>query len=112
MRPTKSIQLKAAFLLLVFAFNTVLAFACSLGLKMGYNNRHPGTLPKRKCVVLRMGTMVWPMAMITPIPGKTTAVRMPLSFKKKTRNCDGFPALTQTRCLWPSFLILGVRIST
>ena len=35
MRPIKSIQLKAAFLLLVFAFNTVLAFACSVGLNYG-----------------------------------------------------------------------------
>jgi hypothetical protein len=32
--------LKAAFLLTVFALNTVLAFACSLGVKLGYNNQH------------------------------------------------------------------------
>jgi hypothetical protein len=40
MRLIKSIQLKAAFLLTVFALNTVIAFACSMGLKMGYNDKH------------------------------------------------------------------------
>jgi hypothetical protein len=40
MRQKKSIQIKAALLLTVFALNTVIAFACSMGLKMGYNNTH------------------------------------------------------------------------
>lgn len=40
MKINKSIQLKAAILLTVFALNTVVSFACSLGLKMGYNNHH------------------------------------------------------------------------
>ena len=40
MRQNKSIQLKAAVLLVVFALNTVIAFACSLGLNMGYNENH------------------------------------------------------------------------
>jgi hypothetical protein len=40
MRQNKSIKLKAAFLLTVFALNTVVAFACSLGLNMGYNENH------------------------------------------------------------------------
>ena len=35
-----SIKLKAAFFLVVFALNTILAFACSLGLDMGYNSEH------------------------------------------------------------------------
>jgi hypothetical protein len=35
-----SIKLKAAFLLTVFALNTMLAFACSMGVKMGYNDQH------------------------------------------------------------------------
>ncbi len=33
-------KLKAAFLLTVFALNTVIAFACSLGLDLGYNKHH------------------------------------------------------------------------
>jgi hypothetical protein len=40
MRHYKFIKLKAAFLLTVFALNTVVAFACSLGLNMGYNQKH------------------------------------------------------------------------
>ena len=40
MRQNKSIKLKAAFLLTVFALNTVVAFACSLGLNLGYNENH------------------------------------------------------------------------
>lgn len=40
MKQNTSIKLKAAFLLAVFALNTVLGFACSMGLKMGYNNHH------------------------------------------------------------------------
>ena len=40
MKQNKSIKIKAAFLLTVFALNTVVAFACSLGLNMGYNENH------------------------------------------------------------------------
>lgn len=40
MKTSKSIKLKAAFLLMVFALNTVIAFACSMGLNMGYNKKH------------------------------------------------------------------------
>lgn len=35
-----SIQKKAAFLLLVFALNTIVGFACSLGVDMGFNTKH------------------------------------------------------------------------
>ena len=42
MKKNSSIQLKAAFLLIVFALNTVLGFACSMGLDMGYNKSHHG----------------------------------------------------------------------
>lgn len=35
-----SIQVKAAFLLIVFALNTVVGFACSIGLDMGFNTKH------------------------------------------------------------------------
>ncbi len=35
-----SIQLKALFLLLVFAINTVVGFACGLGVDMGFNAPH------------------------------------------------------------------------
>jgi hypothetical protein len=40
MKPNTSIQLKAAFLFIVFALNTAVGFACSMGLEMGYNNKH------------------------------------------------------------------------
>lgn len=40
MKNKKSIQLKAAFLLMVFALNTVVGFACSVGVDMGFNSRH------------------------------------------------------------------------
>ena len=35
-----TIQLKAAFLLLVFGLNTIVGFACSLGLNMSFNTSH------------------------------------------------------------------------
>jgi hypothetical protein len=35
-----SIQLKAAFLLVVFALNTAAGFACSIGFDMGFNKSH------------------------------------------------------------------------
>lgn len=34
------IKLKAAFLLMVFALNTVVGFACSVGVDMGFNSKH------------------------------------------------------------------------
>ena len=35
-----SIQVKAAFLLLVFSLNTIVGFACAAGLDMGFNSKH------------------------------------------------------------------------
>ncbi len=35
-----SIQIRAAFLLMVFALNTVVGFACSVGVDMGFNSKH------------------------------------------------------------------------
>lgn len=40
MKKTLSIQLKAAFLVLVFGFNTVAGFACAIGIDMGFNKTH------------------------------------------------------------------------
>jgi hypothetical protein len=40
MKPRFSIQLKAAFLLVVFSINTVVGFACAVGLDMGFNTKH------------------------------------------------------------------------
>ncbi|MGN6541494.1 MAG: HYC_CC_PP family protein [Ginsengibacter sp.] len=40
MNRKKSIQLKAAFLLIAFSLNTVIGFACSVGLDMGFNSHH------------------------------------------------------------------------
>ena len=37
---THSIQIKAAFLLIVFVTNTIVGFACSMGLDMGFNSKH------------------------------------------------------------------------
>jgi hypothetical protein len=35
-----SIQLKAAFLLIVFSINTIVGFACAIGIDMGFNFTH------------------------------------------------------------------------
>ena len=35
-----SIQLKAAFLIIVFSFNTIIGFACAIGIDMGFNTTH------------------------------------------------------------------------
>ena len=35
-----SIQIKAAFLLIVFSLNTVIGFACAVGIDMGFNSTH------------------------------------------------------------------------
>jgi len=40
MKRNTSIKLKAAFLLIVFALNTVVGFACSVGVEMGFNTKH------------------------------------------------------------------------
>ena len=40
MKITTSIKIKSAFLMTVFSMNTVLGFACSIGLDMDYNNSH------------------------------------------------------------------------
>jgi len=40
MNRTTSIKIKATLLITVFSLNTVLGFACSLGLDMGYNKSH------------------------------------------------------------------------
>jgi hypothetical protein len=36
----KGTRYKALFLLIVFSLNTVLGFACSVGINMGYNKKH------------------------------------------------------------------------
>jgi hypothetical protein len=43
MKKDLSIKLRAAFLLIVFALNTMVAFACSIGVDMGYNRISNGT---------------------------------------------------------------------
>ena len=40
MKGILSIQLKAGLLLIVFAMNTVIGFACSVGLDMKFNSKH------------------------------------------------------------------------
>ena len=40
MKRSPSIQLKAAFLLIVFSLNTVVGLACAVGLDMGFNRLH------------------------------------------------------------------------
>jgi hypothetical protein len=40
MNRKKSIQIKAAILLIVFSLNTVIGFACAVGLDMGFNSHH------------------------------------------------------------------------
>ncbi len=40
MKRNISIQLKAALLLLVFSMNTIIGFACAVGIDMGFNTPH------------------------------------------------------------------------
>ena len=40
MSKTKSIKIKAAILTLVFGLNTIIGFACSIGIDMGFNAKH------------------------------------------------------------------------
>jgi len=40
MKIKRSIQLKAAFLMIVFSLNTLIGFACAVGINMGFNTSH------------------------------------------------------------------------
>lgn len=40
MKINSSIQLKAAFLIFIFSLNTVIGFACAVGMDMGFNASH------------------------------------------------------------------------
>jgi len=40
MKEKKSIQLKAALLLILFSLNTIIGFACALSTGMDFNNKH------------------------------------------------------------------------
>ena len=40
MKKNTPIRIKAAFLMIVFALNTVVGFACALGVDMGFNSKH------------------------------------------------------------------------
>lgn len=40
MRKIKSIQIKAAFLLIAFSLNTIIGFACAVGMNMDFNSHH------------------------------------------------------------------------
>ncbi len=40
MKIKRSTQLKAAFLMIVFSFNTIIGFACAVGIDMGFNTPH------------------------------------------------------------------------
>lgn len=40
MKPLRAIQYKSLFLLITFSLNTVVGFACSLGVDMGFNSDH------------------------------------------------------------------------
>ncbi|MEO5946211.1 MAG: hypothetical protein ABIP79_05305, partial [Chitinophagaceae bacterium] len=40
MKNNSSIKLKAVFLLIVFSLNTLVGFACALGVAMGFNSKH------------------------------------------------------------------------
>ncbi|MGN6539364.1 MAG: hypothetical protein ACTHKY_01015 [Ginsengibacter sp.] len=40
MKKIKPIQQKAAFLLIAFSLNTIIGFACAIGMNMGFNSYH------------------------------------------------------------------------
>jgi hypothetical protein len=42
MKRSRSIQIKAALLALIFGLNTVIGFACSINIDMGFNSSHHG----------------------------------------------------------------------
>lgn len=46
MKATTAIRYKAAFLLTVFALNTLVGFACTMGVDMGFNTSHHGQQEK------------------------------------------------------------------
>lgn len=51
MSKTISIQIKSAFLALVFGLNPVIGFACSIDIDMGFNSGHHGTVEETEAVV-------------------------------------------------------------
>jgi hypothetical protein len=51
MANSTSIQFKAVFLLVVFALNTIVGFACSIGVDMGFNTKHHDDHEATKAVV-------------------------------------------------------------
>jgi hypothetical protein len=51
MNHIQSNKIKAAVLLSVFSFNTIIGFACSLGLDMGYNSKHHDEKESTEAVV-------------------------------------------------------------
>ncbi|TAJ47387.1 MAG: hypothetical protein EPO58_15935 [Chitinophagaceae bacterium] len=55
MKGNRSIQIKAAFLLMVFSLNTLVGFACSVGLKMGFNTPHHGKEAEAKVHIHKDG---------------------------------------------------------
>ena len=40
MKINPTIQLKAAFLIIVFSLNTIIGFSCAIGMDMGFNSKH------------------------------------------------------------------------
>ncbi|MEP7238908.1 MAG: hypothetical protein ABI685_13610 [Ferruginibacter sp.] len=40
MKINSTIQLKAAFLMIVFSLNTIIGFSCAVGIDMGFNTKH------------------------------------------------------------------------
>ncbi len=40
MKIKRSIQIKAAFLMIVFSLNTIIGFSCAVGMDMGFNSKH------------------------------------------------------------------------
>lgn len=40
MKINPTIQLKAAFLIIVFSLNTIIGFSCAVGMDMGFNSKH------------------------------------------------------------------------
>jgi hypothetical protein len=51
MKNGKSIQLKAAFLVIVFSLNTIIGFACAVGMDMGFNSKHHDDDEMREVVI-------------------------------------------------------------
>ena len=40
MKIKRTIQIKAAFLMIVFSLNTIIGFSCAVGMDMGFNTKH------------------------------------------------------------------------